>query len=41
VSEITCEKYTGRIKITVDINYNRNFKMDEFKIPDSLNETRK
>ncbi|MDF2502864.1 MULTISPECIES: hypothetical protein [Clostridium] len=41
VKEISCDDHKGTMKITVDVNYNRDFKLEEYKIPDSLNEARK
>ena len=41
VKEISCDNYSRIMKITVDVDYNRNFKLEEYKTPDSLNEARK
>lgn len=41
VKEISLDNYTGKIKITVEVNHDRNFKLEDYKVPDILNETRK
>lgn len=41
VKEISCDDHRGTIKITVDVDYDRSFKLEEYKTPDSLNEARK
>lgn len=41
VKEISLDDSRGVMKITVAVNYHRNFKLEEYKIPDSLNEARK
>ncbi|AGK97059.1 hypothetical protein [Clostridium pasteurianum] len=41
VEEISLDDSRGIMKITVAVNYERDFKLEEYKIPDSLNEARK
>lgn len=41
VRELSLDSYTDTVKITVEVNHNRNFKLDSYQTPDSLNVKRK
>jgi hypothetical protein len=41
VREISLDSYTDTVKITVEVNHNRNFKLENYQIPDALNVKRK
>lgn len=41
VKELSLDNYTGMIKITVEVNHDRNFKLEGFRVPDTFNEDRK
>lgn len=41
LKEISEDNYTGLLKLTVEVNQERDFKLEGYKIPDALNEKRK
>ncbi len=40
VSEITVDEFSHTVKISIEVNYNRDFKLDQFETPDALNGNR-